>query len=135
MVDARVCDRALEILASSQLHWRGVSSLIPKGEFYRCAESCRDGRADDRYAYATGPTIRTFVQLVATARFITLDELVPSFTASKLMGRESLHCASLQGRPLIVVEDGSEVILTSEDYLQGVISMVNELVRLNGTSL
>ncbi|KAI9637708.1 Translin [Dioszegia hungarica] len=101
---AAICERCLATVAKAQPLWADVSKLIPKGEFYR-------------YSFAIGPLCRSFVTSIAFARFILHDELVPAFTAANLMG--------LGG------DDTGELQLTADDYLQGVIGMVNELPRLS----
>ncbi|EIW68301.1 hypothetical protein TREMEDRAFT_63473 [Tremella mesenterica DSM 1558] len=98
---ATLCEKCLATVVTSKSHWTTVASLIPKGEFYR-------------YQFAIGPTLRSFVTAVAMAHFLLKDELIPAFAISSLLG----------------LGEG-EIILSAEDYLQGVIGMVNELPRLS----
>ncbi|WOO77032.1 Translin [Vanrija pseudolonga] len=103
-----IATKALETIATAHPHWVAIAALIPKGEFYR-------------YQFAVAPLLKSLVTNIALARFILHDELVPAFTAASLMG--------LQG------EDIGELQLTSDEYLQGVIGMVNELPRLSVNSV
>ncbi|BEJ17530.1 hypothetical protein CspHIS471_0609310 [Cutaneotrichosporon sp. HIS471] len=100
--------KALETIAGAHAHWVNIAGLIPKGEFYR-------------YQFAVAPMFRSLVTSIALARFVLRNELVPQFTAATLMG--------LQG------ETVGELEVTSDDYLQGVIGMVNELPRLSVNSV
>ncbi|BEI86224.1 hypothetical protein CcaverHIS002_0605110 [Cutaneotrichosporon cavernicola] len=103
-----IATKALETIAGAHAHWVNIAGLIPKGEFYR-------------YQFAVAPMFRSLVTSIALARFVLRDELVPQFTAATLMG--------LQG------ETVGELEVTSDDYLQGVIGMVNELPRLSVNSV
>lgn len=81
--------------------------------------------ADRRYQFAVSPLFKSLVTSIALARFILVDELVPAFSAAALMGRGlsvKSKLISVQGK------DVGELQLSSDDYLQGVIGMVNELV-------
>lgn len=80
---------------------------------------------NDRYQYALSPLFKSLVTNIALARFILLDELVPAFTAASLMGRA---LGDGYANDAVEGEDVGELQLSSDDYLQGVIGMVNELV-------
>jgi hypothetical protein len=91
-----ICERALEIVGKAGELWTKVSTLIPKGEFYRYVifflppvNINQLGMANDdgRYQFALGPPARSLVTSIALARFILHDELVPAFTCASLMGR------------------------------------------------
>ncbi|ORX38235.1 Translin [Kockovaella imperatae] len=99
-----IAQRTLDLIEQVRPLWTGVSTLIPAGEFYR-------------YSFAVGPTLRTLTQLVAYAIFIIQDALAPSHDVARHLG---------------VQEDSADgVILTADDYLQGVIGAINELPRLS----
>jgi hypothetical protein len=57
------------------------------------------------------------------------DELVPSFTVASVMGREYSSRPPEMLMCSVGQEETGDLQLTAEDYLQGVIGMVNELVR------
>lgn len=96
----------------------------------RSAKTCWHVKLMGRYQFALGPPTRSLVTSIALARFILHDELVPAFTCASLMGRTfSLSCEGRNRWCLVSEEGKGEIQLTSEDYLQGVIGMVNELVR------
>ncbi|KAL7420240.1 Translin-1 [Cryptotrichosporon argae] len=103
---AAIAQKALTSITHAHPHWAAVAALIPAGEFYR-------------YQYLVSNTFKAFVTSIALARFILHDELVPAFTAATLMG---------------LTED-SALHLGADDYLQGVIGMVNELPRLSINSV
>ncbi len=76
--------------------------------------------------------MRSLVTLIVMAKFIITDYLTPANTAAELMGCE--WGTTVEGWPgpadEVVEQEGTESIqLTAEDYLQGIIGMVNELVR------
>ncbi|RSH88547.1 uncharacterized protein EHS24_001092 [Apiotrichum porosum] len=103
-----IANKALEIVATAHPTWVEIAKLIPKGEFFR-------------YQFAVSPLFKSLVTSIAFARFILHNELVPAFTAATLMG--------------LTGEDVGELQLSSDDYLQGVIAMVNELPRLSINSV
>ncbi|ORY32122.1 Translin [Naematelia encephala] len=70
-----------------------------------------------RYQFALGPPMRNLTTLVALAHFLLHDSLISSTDTAIAMGLPT----TLQ--------------LTAEDYLQGVIGMVNELPRLSINSV
>ncbi|ODN83500.1 hypothetical protein L202_01634 [Cryptococcus amylolentus CBS 6039] len=101
---AAICEKSLEITRDIKPLWASVASLIPEGEFHR-------------YSYAIGPINRSLTQTIVFSRFMLFDELTPAFTVSDLIGLEQ--------------DTTKNLILSAEDYLQGVIGAVNELPRLS----
>ncbi|KAE8541801.1 hypothetical protein D1P53_001974 [Cryptococcus gattii VGV] len=99
-----ICNSSLEVIKKIAPLWVGVAELIPQGEFYR-------------YLYAVGPTMRSLTTSIVFARFLLHDELTPAFTVSSLIGLEQ--------------QETKDLLLSAEDYLQGVIGAVNELPRLS----
>ncbi|RSH85683.1 hypothetical protein EHS25_003824 [Saitozyma podzolica] len=108
---SRICERALETVGKAHPLWIEVGKLLPKGEFYRA------DRSRPRYNFAISPVARSLVTSIAFARFMLHDELVPAFTAANIMG--------------LGQDETGELQLTADDYLLGVIGMVNELPRLS----
>ncbi|KAK1921017.1 Translin [Papiliotrema laurentii] len=103
-----IAKRAIDSIAAGKGKWLEVAKFVPAGEYHR-------------YSWALGPPLRSLVTIVVFARFILTDELTPSFAVSDLIGLEQ--------------EGAESLTLLAEDYLQGVISMVNELPRLSVNSV
>lgn len=138
--DEAIAKKALEIAATAHPIWVDIAKLIPKGEFFRYVSQHGDDHAGSlfltrpvSYQFALSPLFKSLVTSIAFARFILHDELVPQFTVATLMGR-TYHCWSFDDNHAdipVTGEDVGELQLSSDDYLQGVIGMVNELVSFN----
>ncbi|WVN86142.1 uncharacterized protein L203_101303 [Cryptococcus depauperatus CBS 7841] len=100
-----ICGNALGIIERIAPLWTNVAKLIPPGEFYR-------------HISTIGPITRSLTTTLTLSRFLLLDELTPAFVVSNLIGLD---------------QDGVKgmILLSSDDYLQGVIGTVNELPRLS----
>ncbi|KAK4689191.1 GPI ethanolamine phosphate transferase 2/3 subunit F, partial [Tremellales sp. Uapishka_1] len=99
-----ISEKTLKILEGCEAGWKNVASHLPSSEFYR-------------YQYLVSPTLKNLVSSVVMARFILHDELTPAFAVSSIIG-----VAKGVNEPLQ---------LTAEDYLHGIIGMVNDLPRLS----
>lgn len=116
--DAQIAEKTLEIVGNAKDRWLTVAKIIPQGEYHR-------------HSYTLGPVLRSLTTNVVFSRFVLTDELIPAFQVSDLIGCTS--CIARGGEELIRVEqpETKDITLTAEDYLIGVIGMVNELVSGN----
>lgn len=83
--------------------WLNVVDKIPAGEVYK-------------YAFATGPLLRSLTTTTVLAHFLLHDDLATIEQVQSQLGLEATWADKLQ--------------LTPDDYLQGVIGCSNELARL-----
>ena len=114
-------DSVRPILRSCHDTSAALASLVPSNQFWRWKEMWSN-------------SLRTAVYSAALVEYLSTGSLITISQANELLGSELAEPSSNQSTHIISVKEewADRFLIAVEDYLHGLISLVNELVNESG---